>query len=221
MRVHARNHQPRLSQISTLSRNAKTSMSQTPDTSIEQITRTTQIIMGSLIAGATSFLLIVVFLVHFVGFGAPAGAAGAPGQAAGANPAATAQSIPILTYLAAGMGAILLPLSFILPGYIASQNLRSGATGPSDGSSSPKNPAAPSGQAVTPAGAFQTSAIIGGALIEGPAFLAGIAYLIEQNPIALGVMLVLLAAMFVCFPTRGRVERWIEQQEEKLRSGSY
>jgi hypothetical protein len=211
-----------LSQIKTLSRNAKTSMSQTPDTSIEQITRATQIIIGVLIAGVTSFLLIVVFLVHFVGFGAPAGAAGAPGQAAGANPAATAQSIPILTYLAAGMGAIFLPLSFILPGYIAAQNLRSGATRPADGSSNPsKYPAASPGQAITPAVAFQTSAIIGGALNEGPAFFAGIAYLIEQNPIALGVMLVLVAAMFVRIPTRGSVERWIEQQEEKLRSGSY
>jgi hypothetical protein len=211
-----------LSQIKTLSRSAKTSMSQTPNTSIEQITRMTQIIMGGLIAGVTGFLLVVVFLVHFAGFGAPVGAAGALGQAAGANPAAIAQSIPILTYLAAGMGAILLPLSFILPGYIAAQNLRSGATGPPDGSSSPsKNPTASPAQAVTPAGAFQTSAIIGGALNEAPAFLAGIAYLIEQNPIALGVILVLLAAMFVRFPTRGSVERWIEQQEEKLRSRPY
>jgi hypothetical protein len=210
-----------LSQIKTLSRSAKTSMSQTPNTSIEQITRTTQIIMGGLIAGVTGFLLVVVFLVHFAGFGAPVGAAGALGQAAGANPAATAQSIPILTYLAAGMGAILLPLSFILPGYIAAQNLRSGATGQRDGSSSPsKNLTASPDQAVNPAGAFQTSAIIGGALNEAPAFLAGIAYLIEQNPIALGVMLVLLAAMFVRFPSRSSVERWIEQQEEMLRSSS-
>jgi hypothetical protein len=130
--------------------------------------------------------------------------------------------MPILTYLAVGMGAISLPLSLILPGFIATQALRSGATGPPDGSSSPaKNPAASPRQAVTPAGAFQTSAIIGGALCEGPAFLAGVAYLIEQNPIALGVMIVLVAAMFVRFPTRGSVERWIEQQEEKVRSGSF
>jgi hypothetical protein len=211
-----------LSQIKTLSRSAKTSMSQTPNTSIEQITRTTQIIMGSLIAGVMGFLLVVVFLVHFAGLGAPAGAAGAPGQAAGANPAAVPQSIPILTYLAAGMGAVVLPLSFILPGYIAARNLRSGATGAPDGSSSPcKNPAASPGPAVTAAGAFQTSAIIGGALNEAPAFLAGVAYLFEQNPIALGVMFVMLAAMLVRFPTLGSVERWIEQQEEKLRSGSY
>ena len=196
-------------------------MSQTPNTSIEQITRTTQIIMGALIAGVTGFLLIVVFLVHFLGLGAPAGAAGPPGQAAGANAAATAQSMPILTYLAAGMGAVLLPLSFILPGFIATQSLRSAATASPDGSSSPsQNPAASPGQAVTPAIAFQTSAIIGAALNEGPAFLAGVAYLIEQNPIALGVMLVLVAAMFVRIPTRDSVERWIEQQEEKLRAGS-
>jgi hypothetical protein len=197
-------------------------MSQAPDTSIDQITRTTQIIMGALISGVTTFLLIVVFLVHFVGFGAPGGAAAAPGQAAGPNPAATAQSIPLLTYLAAGMGAMLLPLSFILPGYVAAQSLRSGAVRPPDGSSSPtKNPAASSGQAVNPAAAFQSSTIIGAALDEGGAFFAGVAYLIEQNPIALGVMIVLLAALVVRFPTRDRVERWIAQQEEKLRSGSY
>jgi hypothetical protein len=34
------------------------SMSQTPNTTIEQMTRTTQIIMGALIAGVTGFLLI-------------------------------------------------------------------------------------------------------------------------------------------------------------------
>ena len=115
-----------------------------------------------------------------------------------------------------------LPLSFIPPGFITAQNLRSGATAPLDSSSSPsKNPAVSPGQAVTPAGAFQTSAIIGGALNEAPAFSVGIAYLIEQNPIALGVMFVMLAAIVFRFPTRGSVERWIEQQEEKLRSGSY
>ena len=137
----ARKHQSGLSQIKTLSRSAETSMSQTPTTSIEQTTRVTQIIMGGLIAGLTAFLLVVVFLVHFVGLGA-----------------APAPSIPILTYVAAGMAAILLPLSFILPGYIAAQSLRPGATGHAEGRSSPsKNPAASPGQAVTPANVFQTA----------------------------------------------------------------
>ncbi len=195
-------------------------MSQAPSNSIDQITRTTQIIMGALISGVTIFLVIVVVLVHVVGLGAPAGAA--PGQGAGPNPAAAAPSIPILTYMAAGMGVLLLPLSFILPGLVATQSLRAAASAGPDGSSSPtKNNAIMPGAASGPAAAFQTSAIIGGALIEAPAFLAGVAYLIEQNPIALGVMLVLLAAMIVRFPTRDRVERWIAQQEEKLRSGSY
>ncbi len=199
-------------------------MSQAPNTSIEQITRMTQIIMGALIGGVTIFLVIVVFLVHFAGLGAPAGGAAAPGQGAGANPAAGAQSMPLLTYMAAGMAVMLLPLSFILPGYVAAQSLRSGAVRAPDGGSSPAaNSAASSGQgqAATPATAFQTSAIIGGALTEAPAFFAGIAYLIEQNPIALGVMVVLLAVMVARFPTRDRVERWIALAEEKLRSGSY
>jgi hypothetical protein len=140
------------------------------------------------------------------------------------NPAAgqeAAQSIPFLTYIAAGMGAILLPLSFILPGLVATQSLRAGAAGGPDAGSSPtKNvPAAP-GAAGSPAAAFQTSAIVGGALNEGAAFFAGIAYLIEQNPIALVVALILLAALVARFPTRGRVDRWIAQQEEKLRWGS-
>ncbi|MGO9466559.1 MAG: hypothetical protein ACLQVF_20650, partial [Isosphaeraceae bacterium] len=104
--------------------------------------------MGALISGVTIFLLIVVFLVYFMGFGAPAGAAAAaPGQAAGANPAAGAQSIPILTYLAAGMGVMLLPLSFILPDRIAAQSLRSKAVRPPDASSNPTtNSAASPGQ---------------------------------------------------------------------------
>ena len=66
----ARKYQPGLSQIKTLSRSAETPMSQTPNASIEQITRVTQIIIGGLIAGVTGFLMVVAFLVHFLGFGA-------------------------------------------------------------------------------------------------------------------------------------------------------
>jgi len=189
---------------------AMTSMSQAPDNAIDQVTRPTQIIIGSLISGVTIFLLIVVFLVHFAGFGA----------LAGPNPPATAQSIPFITYIAVGMAAILLPLSFILPGLVATQSLRSAAGGGPDGGSSPTKDAASTPGAVGgPAAAFQTSAIIGGALNEGAAFFAVIAYLIEQNPIALVTALILLAALVVRFPTRGRVDRWIALQEEKLRSG--
>jgi len=203
------------------------SMSQDSAQAVDQITRTTQTIVGALIAGITMFLLIVAFLVHGAGFGAAAaprgqaGAANPPGTADPARGQQAAESIPLLTYIAAGMGAILLPMSFILPGVIATQTLRSGAAPRAgDGSSPPKTSAPASVVPASPAAAFQTSTIIGAAMDEGAAFFAGIVYLIEQNPIALVVALVLLAALVVRFPTRNRVERWIAQQEEKLRRGT-
>ena len=65
--------------------------------------------------------------------------------------------------------------------------------------------------------AFLTQLIVGAAMNEGAAFFALVAYLIEKNPIALGLAVVLIAGVISRFPTTGRVERWIEQQQEKLR----
>ncbi len=198
-------------------------MSVSPNSSntIDQITRTTQIIIAALISGVTIFLLVVVGLIHFAGFGAPAKPPVAPGQAAGPNAPGTAQpasnaagqnsaAIPILTYLSAAVALTLLPLSFILPNVIASQTLRKAAAATPSKSANP-NPSASPG--VTPGTVFQASAIFGAALTEGPAFLAGIAYLIEQNPIALVVFLVALATLILRFPTRDRVERWIANHQ--------
>ncbi len=206
------------------------SVSRNSATSIEQYTRITQIIIGALIAGVTIFLLIVVYLVHFAGFPAHAILPAAPGQVAGPNAPGAAgpargaaagqnpsRSIPILTYLSVGVALTLLPLSFILPNVIARQSLRTADARGSGGSSNPSPSVA---GAANPAFAFQKSAIVGAALIEGPAFLAALAYLIEQNPIAIGVFLALLVALILQFPTRERVERWIVLQEEKLRSRS-
>jgi hypothetical protein len=59
---------------------------------------------------------------------------------------------------------------------------------------------------------YQTQTIIGAALIEGAAFLAGIAYMLEQRQISLyvaGALLVLIASQF---PTVSRLEGWIENE---------
>jgi hypothetical protein len=207
------------------------SISSSSSSEIDQVTRITQIITGALIAGVTSFVLITIFLIHSAGFSlngtpaTPGPAPAAPGPAAGqsaplaANPAAAQQprqTIPILTYLSAAAGLVLLTLSLILPGLIATQSLRSAAARKPDGA--PASDPKPSSDAkATPAMAFQTSAIVGGALSEAPAFFATIAYLMEQNIIALVVVGVCLAALILRFPTRDRVERWISLQEEKLR----
>ena len=51
---------------------------------------------------------------------------------------------------------------------------------------------------------------------EGVAFFAGVAYFVSKNPIALGLALLLVGALILRFPTIGRVQRWIDQQQEKL-----
>jgi hypothetical protein len=199
-------------------------MSVNPDSpdNIEPIIRTTQIISGALIAGVMTFFLIVLFLIHVVGFGAAMN----PGQAAGpnapgaANPAAgqqQPQSIPILTYVCVAFALVALPMSFVLPNIVATQALRA-ASAPKSTSADGSNSTA-AAASVNPAAAFQTSVIVGGAINEGAAFFAGVAYLIEQNTIALGVLVVLLAALVVRFPTRERAERSIAIYQEKLRSG--
>jgi hypothetical protein len=197
---------------------------------VDKVVRTTQIITGAQIAMLTIFLLIVVGLVHFAGFDPLANAAAAAGQAAAPNAPGAANPAPgaaaqepspldlILTYLSVGVAATLLPVSFILPNIIMTQRHRAAAV--------PKP--TPGGEVLTPspgpapnsAAAFQTSAILGGALAEGPAFLAGVAYLIAHNPIALVVFFVALATLIFRFPTRERAERWIAIYEEKLRYGS-
>jgi hypothetical protein len=190
-------------------------MSQDSSVSLDQIIRTTQIIIGALIAGVTTFLVIVVLLVNLGVFGPPAGAANPANNLPAAQPA---QTIPILTYVSAGMGVVLLLASFSLPNVVAAQVIRAASSPAQDGTT--KSTPSPGGS-ITAAHAFRTSAIIAGALVEAAAFFAGCAYLLEQNPIALVVCGVLLAALVLHFPTRGRIERWIAQNEEKLRYGAF
>jgi hypothetical protein len=63
---------------------------------------------------------------------------------------------------------------------------------------------------------YQVQLIVGAALNEGVAFFAGIAYLIEKHPIALGLAVLLLAGLVVRFPTSRRVALWIDRQQEQL-----
>ena len=116
----------------------------------------------------------------------------------------------------------MLPMSFVIPLLVAKQQRRAIASGKLT-ADSPIN-ATPgkgaNGAASSPGGlpvAFLTQLIVGAAMNEGAAFFALVAYLIEKNPIALAVAIVLIAGVIARFPTAGRVERWLEQQREKLR----
>lgn len=61
-------------------------------------------------------------------------------------------------------------------------------------------------------GVYLTRLIIGLGLLEGAVFLNLIAYLLEQNWWSLAVAGGLLFWMLAMFPTRTRVEQWIESQ---------
>jgi len=187
---------------------------------INQVTHVSQVILGTLIAGVLVFLGIAVMIdlgpnrPMVVGAGANAGAP-AGGQFAPTG--------PFITDTAVVFAAVLLPLSFVLPNLITARNRRAIASGAALSSG-------PSGKAVSATGPqaaqtefskltmlYGTQLIVGAALNEGLAFFASLAYLIEKNPIALGLALLLVAGLVVRFPTSSRIQRWTEQQREKLR----
>jgi hypothetical protein len=169
-----------------------------------------QIIVGALLAGLLCFLVITT--VIDVG----PKPAGAPGAAAVEPP------MPIITYLAVASGAMLLPVSFVVPVLVSKKQRQAMLSGQaSDGPRPATAPCVRSWGANTPIGgfpaAFLIQLIMGCAISEGAAFFALVAYLLEKNPLSLTMALVLIAAIIMRFPTSGRVGRWIEQQEEKLR----
>lgn len=57
---------------------------------------------------------------------------------------------------------------------------------------------------------YQTQLVAGAALIEGGGFFALICYFIEGSMLALGAGLLMIVALASLFPTRDRIERWVE-----------
>ena len=183
---------------------------------IRPVTLQGQIIVGALVAGLVTFSVIVTIMN--IGSAPGPAAAGGPG----AQGAVAAESpLPIITYVAIAFGAASLPMSFVVPGLVTKQQRRAFASAGTTASTSPAPPpgkrsdAAKAPLSGLPA-AFLTELVIGAAMNEGAAFLALVAYLIEKNPIALALAGVLIAGVIARFPTAGRVERWIEQQRQKL-----
>jgi hypothetical protein len=201
--------------------------------SIGGIARTSQIIVGALIASVLVFLAIAFLVDLGQTAPAPAGAGAGGGEVHGnaadakANANARAAANPdafdtMITYLAVAFGVVALPLSFIVPALVANQNRRAIAAGTwahqaSGGVTAHQIiPEAIKTDAAKLAMVYPTQLIIGGALNEGAAFFAGVAYMIGKDPIALGLAFLLLGGLVVRFPTTGRVQLWIDQQQEKL-----
>jgi hypothetical protein len=162
--------------------------------------RVMQIVAGALVAGVLIFLAVVLFLVHVQrngqGMGRP-------------------QELPIITLVALVMLASNAPLSFVLPRAQARMALRQIAAGTWQAP-----PQGTADQFATTTGRLlavrQTTLIVSLALLEGAAFLGTIAYLLEANPLALVVVLLAVLLMLWQFPTEGRVQGWLDRQQEQL-----
>jgi hypothetical protein len=186
----------------------------TPDETesvVSQVTRTLQIIEGALVAGLLIFLAITVALNMQPRNPRP------PGEP---PPART----PFLIYVALAFAAMSMPMSALVPRMIATNARKQIARGtwvPGRRPMAQMEAALAAGKEVPDEikllGVYQTQTIVGATLNEGAAFFAIIVNLIEPSSLALGLALVLIAAMLPRFPTRGKVEQWLVQQVELVR----
>jgi di/tricarboxylate transporter len=180
--------------------------------------RTCQIIVGAMIMGVLSFLAIILFVTTVVLNPPPAlpgAGAGGPAIAGPGN-----SPLPVITYLAVAVGFVNLALSFVIPRMNADRTRRQialeGPTAVTKGGPSEAKQVYPASYSAKLAQNYQTQLIIGAALLEGGAFFAAIAYMLERSPLALATAIVLLATLAALFPTSDRVNAWLDRQLELL-----
>ncbi len=173
---------------------------------LQPVIRTCQIIVAALIMGVVLFLVITLVAIPPLMKPQPA----LPGEGPGIS------GMPLITYIATAVGLLNLVLSIIVPKISTDGARRQMALGRSPatvkgGSSEPKQlyPEEYSGKLMT---LYQTQLIVGAAILEGGAFFAAIAYMLERNPIAMVTAGVLLGALSARWPTSDRISVWLDRQ---------
>jgi hypothetical protein len=161
--------------------------------------RTQQIIVAALVLGLVMFLVIAAYLR-------------ATGQFQGVP------AFPILTYVAIPLGLGVLAAYAVVPNLVAASGRRRIADGTwnpvSNEYGSPVSaPASDRGKLLQ---VYGVRLIIGVALWEAVAFFLIIAYLVEGSPWLLAGAIICAAVLAAHFPTRGRVEQWLENQKMLL-----
>lgn len=152
-----------------------------------QLVRTMQIICGALMMGVMFFLGIAVFL-HF-----------------GKGPQ-RAQATPIVTYMAAGMAALMIIVRLVISLPVTKSAIQQITA------IRPLNDI----HKLDLYGVYQTQMIVGCALLEGAAFFNLVSFIIDGQLWTLGIVAVLLAMMASSFPTFERVDGWAEDQLRQL-----
>ena len=171
----------------------------TVDKLLDARLRALQIIRAALIAGVVVFAGVVLF--------SPANNPGPPPERQG----------PLVTYVALGVFVAALLAWAIVPNLIAGRAVAKNAAGTWTAQS---GPGAPPAAFATDGGkllvVYQNRSIIAAALLDGPAFLAGVAYMTERQAAALGVTAGAVLLMLITFPTRGGVQAWLERQQQTI-----
>ena len=167
---------------------------------IRRATLTMQIIAGALAGGAVMFFGIVLFI------------------AAGNRPAADAS--PIIIYTAIGFAALAVVNWLIVPGKVAARMRESILRGDAKqwGLVQGTPDAAELGDVLPLTAIYQTRMIISLAILEGATFCACIAYMIERQTVALGLVVALLLLMLAQFPTVSRIATWTETELANIKN---
>ncbi len=175
-----------------------------PNIIIAQQTRVLQIIVAAQVAGLVFFLGIILFL-KLQSQGKPPG----PGRA-------SSILLPMAFVFASGA----LVMSVAVPRAVtagARRQIAAGTWNPNPRGSAPAPDGKETSDEAKLAMVYQTQKIVAVALNEAAAFFALIVYMLEGNALALGLALLLIAAQVVRFPTREKVEGWIDQQAGLIR----
>jgi hypothetical protein len=160
---------------------------------LKTVATTLQIVVAAMAGGIAVFAAVVLALDL--------------GGQGGGQPAAT-----LVTYLAVAVAAVALVVSLVVPAVItakARQNIIAGKPPIPN----PRLPLPPEvGQVGPLAAVYQTRLIVAAGVLEGAAFFNLIACMIEGHLLSVVAAAVMLLAILSLFPTRSRLEDWIENQ---------
>lgn len=159
-----------------------------------------QIIVAAMTTGALFFLVIVLLVQR--------------GQ-----PAAGTQ--PVLTWIAIAVGVAMMLVRLIVPPRLVARRRAAIARGQFRPQFPPEDQQfqrflEKAGDAGLLCVVYVNKLLMAGALLEGAAFLALVAYLLEGNPWALGTAVVLIGSLAMMIPRRDAVIAWIEDQLHML-----
>lgn len=166
---------------------------------VAQATLTMQIIVGALAAGVFMFFMVTLFVTA-------GGEAGPP-------------EMPLLTYMSLAIAPAAILVALLFPGALIRSQREAILAGVATlhPSSADKSPAPDShSKLMRLIGGYQTALIIRCAILEGAAFFALIAYMLEGQTWILLVVGILLLFLISGVPTRSRVADFIDQEQRVI-----